>query len=102
LNAGGLTIPKRVELERILFREDIDAFCIQQANLTEDSNITIKGYSLYIHPKARRIASGILAGVKEELQSTLKIVKEMDDNDKLEVAKLEIWKNEEHYKIFTC
>ncbi|KAI5754580.1 hypothetical protein M8J77_009716 [Diaphorina citri] len=102
-NAGGLTASKRTELEQIININNIDVFCIMEANLTEELlTFSFKGYYFFLHPKARQIASGILIGVKEELTSNFKIVNEMNTTDKIEISQVDIWKNKEHYKLFCC
>ncbi|KAL1446487.1 hypothetical protein WDU94_006586, partial [Cyamophila willieti] len=102
-NAGGLTASKRIELDKTLADNDIDMFCIMEANLTHDSlNFIIPGYTLHLLPKFRQIASGILVGVKSVLMSTFIIIKEMNNGDKIKITKTDVWKNNEHYKIYSC
>lgn len=77
-------------------------FCIMESNITEENmTFDMNEYNLHILPKNRQIASGILVGVKCNLTSTFCIVKEMDTSDKIEITKTEIWKNNEHYKIYS-
>ena len=66
-NAGGLTSAKKIELQILLDRTNLDVFCIMETNLTKEQmkSYHFKGYTLYLHPKARQIASGILIGVKD-------------------------------------
>ena len=51
-------------------------------------------------PKERQIASGILIGVKNNLTSSLIITKEITELDKIEIAKLDLWRSEEHFSIY--
>ncbi|GIY08452.1 hypothetical protein CEXT_255631 [Caerostris extrusa] len=69
-----------------------------EANLALD---TVKyypfpGYNVYLLPKYRKVASGILVGIKD----TLEICKEMREcEDKCEVIKLEVWKKSCRFKV---
>ncbi|KAI5752692.1 hypothetical protein M8J77_019486 [Diaphorina citri] len=102
-NAGGITTSKRTELHKILVENDVDMFCIMEANLTnENLNFNMSGYTLHILPKSRQIASGILIGIKTNLMATFSILKEMNINDKIEITKTDIWKNNEHFKVYSC
>uniref|UniRef100_A0A8D8Q7F5 Endonuclease/exonuclease/phosphatase domain-containing protein n=1 Tax=Cacopsylla melanoneura TaxID=428564 RepID=A0A8D8Q7F5_9HEMI len=102
-NAGGLTTAKRTELEQLVKTHNADVFCIMEANLTlEGLNFAFTGYALHLLPKARQIASGILVGVRENLPCTFKIVKEMNDSDKIEIVKIDVWNKDEHLKIYCC
>ncbi|KAI5725988.1 hypothetical protein M8J77_022473 [Diaphorina citri] len=102
-NAGGITSGKRTELQQIISTQNVDVFCIMEANLTDQNpNFSFNGYTLHVLPKARQIASGILVGVKLGLMATFSIIKEMQHNDTIEITRTDIWKNGEHYKIYSC
>ncbi|GFS81058.1 hypothetical protein TNCV_1223451 [Trichonephila clavipes] len=70
-NAGGFSHEKRTQLMSILISQDIDVFIIVEANLSHDSLKlhTFGPYCTKILPKSRRIASGILVGVRKGLIS---------------------------------
>ncbi|GIY20397.1 hypothetical protein CEXT_572251 [Caerostris extrusa] len=74
-----------------------------EANLTLD---TVKfypfpGYNLYLLPKYRKVASGILVGIKDTLTADFEICKEMGESeDKSEIIKLEVWKKSCRFKIY--
>jgi Endonuclease/Exonuclease/phosphatase family. len=51
-NAGGLTAAKRTELEQIVKTNDIDIFCIMEANLTQrTADLLLQGLLL---PSSRK------------------------------------------------
>ncbi|XP_035229941.1 uncharacterized protein LOC118201889 [Stegodyphus dumicola] len=73
-----------------------------------EANLTIKnlkyypfkGYSLHVLTKFRKVASGILIGIKKDLTADFHIIKEMGvDGDRSEVVYLDIWKCGVHFKI---
>ncbi|GFV30125.1 hypothetical protein TNCV_2914161 [Trichonephila clavipes] len=70
-NAGGFSHEKKTQLISILISQDIDVFIIVEANLSHDSLKlhTFGPYCTKILPKSRRIASGILVGVRKGLIS---------------------------------
>ncbi|GIY15925.1 hypothetical protein CDAR_510591 [Caerostris darwini] len=74
-----------------------------EANLTENIRFhSFPGYSLYLLPKARQVASGILTGVKKHLTSDLQIIKQMNDGeDKSDLIKLKVWKNGCAFEIYS-
>ncbi|XP_042911637.1 uncharacterized protein [Parasteatoda tepidariorum] len=102
-NAGGLSHSKRAELCKTFTSYDIDVFTIMEANLSQDSikYCSFPGYALYLLPKARQVASGLLMGVKKHLTSDFQIIKEMNDSDKTELIKLKIWKDGHAFKIYS-
>ncbi|GIY15568.1 hypothetical protein CDAR_618821 [Caerostris darwini] len=63
-----------------------------EANLTLDTvkHYPFKGYNVYLLPKYRKVASGILMGIKDTLTADFEICKEMGGSeDKSEIIKLE-------------
>ncbi|GFS50959.1 hypothetical protein TNCV_4848371 [Trichonephila clavipes] len=70
-NASGFSHEKRTQLMSILISQDIDVFIIVEANLSHDSLKlhTFGPYCTKILPKSRRIAGGILVGVRKGLIS---------------------------------
>ena len=102
-NAGALSQPKKTELQTTLTKYNIDVFSIMEANLTSNTlkYYNLKGYTLHLLEKYRQVASGILVGVKKDLTSEFKIIKEMgDDEDKAEIVRVDVWKNSNRYNIF--
>ncbi|VDO16578.1 unnamed protein product [Rodentolepis nana] len=68
-NAGGMSPDKRIQVQKILQNYDVDIFTIMEANISNDKlkYYRFPGYTLYILPKYRQVASEILTGVKEGL-----------------------------------
>ena len=70
-NAGGISEDKYVEFKKFISDEDADAFGIVEAGAISDKDnlekAEIPGYNIYSLPRARRVASGILVGVKASL-----------------------------------
>ena len=102
-NAGGMSQDKKTQLQKIMAQYDVDVFTIMEANLTDDMlmNYRFKGYTLYLLPKYRQIASGILTGVRETLTASFEITKEMGySQDLCEIITLNVWKNQNHFKIY--
>ena len=101
-NAGGLSQGKKAELQKIIEDKEIDVFIIQEANISEDQlkYFQVPGFNIYILPKTRQIASGILTGVRINILAQFKIIKEMQHQDKIEIIRIEIWKGNIHYKIY--
>ncbi|GIX84731.1 hypothetical protein CEXT_84121 [Caerostris extrusa] len=74
-----------------------------EANLTLDivKFYPFPGYNLYLLPKYRKVASGILVGIKDTLTADFEICKEMGESeDKSEIIKLEVWKKSCRFKIY--
>ena len=65
-NCGGLTQQKKTELMKVMSDENIDLFIIIEANKTteEMEKFKVPGFALHILEKSRKIASGIIVGVK--------------------------------------
>lgn len=101
-NAGGLTQSKKTELQTIIEENGIDVFIIQEANVSRDQlkYFQFPGFNIHILPKARQVASGILAGVRTNILSKSKVIKEMQQEDKVEIIQIEIWKGSSHYNIY--
>ncbi|GFU44250.1 hypothetical protein NPIL_259421 [Nephila pilipes] len=67
-----------------------------EANLTSENlkYYPFKGYSLYVLPKFRQVAGGILIGVIKELTADFCIIKVMEtDCDKSGVVSMNVWKS---------
>ncbi|GFS97251.1 hypothetical protein TNCV_1824231 [Trichonephila clavipes] len=77
-----------------LYRQDFAKFSL---------NRHYNGYSLYIFPQSRQVASGEwLVGVKTRLTADFRIIKDMDCSlDKIEVIKQNLWKNGKRFNILT-
>jgi hypothetical protein len=73
-----------------------------EANVTEETikDFHFKNYHLNFIPKSRQIASGILIGTCKSLKHIFSIVKKMNSVDKTEIIKLNVWKTENHVKVF--
>ncbi|GFS47491.1 hypothetical protein TNCV_1612291 [Trichonephila clavipes] len=77
---------------------------LYRQNFTKFSlNRHYNGYSLYILPQSRQVASGKwLIGVKTRLTADFRIIKDMDCSlDKIEVIKQNLWKHGKRFNIFT-
>lgn len=62
---------------------------------------TFLGYNIFVLDKGRKVASGILVGVKNTMTASFEIVKSMGETeDKIEITKLNCWLNSCHFKIF--
>ncbi|GFS38283.1 hypothetical protein NPIL_594561 [Nephila pilipes] len=73
------------------------------ANLNEDSVkfYPFPRYTLFLLPKYRQVASGILIGVRNELIADFKGIKSMGTSiDKSEIVKIQLWKEDTLFKIF--
>ena len=101
-NCRGFSQTKKTELEHLLHEENIDVFGSMEANLAADQMeyFNIKGFTVYILPKARQIASGMIIGVKHNITHSFEIVRESNDSNKLEITKMEVWKNKERFRIY--
>ncbi|VDN98552.1 unnamed protein product [Rodentolepis nana] len=68
---------KMIQVQKLLQTEDMDFFTITEANLSVDllKYYRFPGYTLYLLPKYRQVASGILTGVKEVLKSYYDLIK---------------------------
>lgn len=102
-NAGGLLKSKKAAVEKFLMNNDVDVFSVVEANITEETHKYYKfaGYKTYILPKHWQIASGILIGAKSRLTADFKIVKEMSNSNTSEIAKLEIWINNNKFMYYS-
>jgi exonuclease III len=82
--------------------KEIDAFCIFEAKVMEEAIkcFHFKNYHLNFLPKSRQIASGILIGTHKPLKHIFSIVKKMNSVDKTKIIRLNVWKNENHIKVF--
>ncbi|GFV29095.1 hypothetical protein TNCV_4601271 [Trichonephila clavipes] len=74
----------------ILISQDIDVFIIVEANLSHDSLKlhTFESYCTKILPKSRRIASGILVGVRKGLISDFHEISNLSSYNGAEIIKL--------------
>ena len=68
-NAGGLTQDKRVELLKILHHYYVDVFTIEEANKSkvDIDKFKFPGFTVHILEKQRKVAGGILVGIKSSL-----------------------------------
>ncbi|GFX03683.1 probable RNA-directed DNA polymerase from transposon BS [Trichonephila clavipes] len=103
-NAGGFSHVKRTQLMSILISQDIDVFIIVEANLSHDSLKlhTFGPYCTKILPKLRRIASGILVGVRKGLISDFHEISNLSSYNGAEIIKLDVWKRKRHFKVYGC
>ncbi|GFS74956.1 hypothetical protein TNCV_1396241 [Trichonephila clavipes] len=103
-NAGGFSHEKRTQLMSILISQDIDVFIIVEANLSHDSLKlhTFGPYCTKILPKSRRIASGILVGVRKGLISDFHEISNLSSYNGAEIIKLDVWKRKRHFKVYGC
>ncbi|GFT90936.1 hypothetical protein TNCV_4995161 [Trichonephila clavipes] len=103
-NAGGFSREKRTQLMSILISQDIDVFIIVEANLSHDSLKlhTFGPYCTKILPKSRRIASGILVGVRKGLISDFHEISNLSSYNGAEIIKLDVWKRKRHFKVYCC
>ncbi|VDO08938.1 unnamed protein product [Rodentolepis nana] len=102
-NAGGMSPDKKIQVQKILQTYDVDIFTIMKANISDDKlkYYRFPGYTLYNLPKYRQVASGILTGVKEGLTSHYDLIKSMGSTqDKCEIIRLNVWKCQNHFKIY--
>ncbi|VDO05268.1 unnamed protein product [Rodentolepis nana] len=82
---------------------DVDIFTIMEANISDDKlkHYQFTGYTLYLLPKHRQVASGILTGVKVGLTSHCDLIKSMGSTqDKCEIIRLNVWKCQNQFKIY--
>jgi ribonuclease HI len=97
-NAGGISEDKYIEFKNLIVKQDVDAFGIVEAGAISDKENVEKaemlGYNIYSLPRARRVASGILVGVKVGLTAKFQVLHNMKDDDKLELVQLDLWKQQ--------
>ena len=101
-NAGGMSPAKKTELTNILYNKAIDLFIIAEANVTAESLkfYNFQDFQMHLLPKSRQIASGILVGVRAKLINYFLQIKTMNDNDKMEAIKIEVWKENRHLQVY--
>ena len=90
-NTGELTQSKRTELIKILNYKKIDVFTIKEANRVKKNIVRFifPGYNNFIVEKGKKIACGILVGVKNIITSRFEIIKStFEANDKIEITLL--------------
>ncbi|VDN99241.1 unnamed protein product [Rodentolepis nana] len=70
-NAGGMSQDKKIQVQKILQTNDVDIRTIMEANLSDDKlkYYQFPDFNLYLLPKYRQVAIGILTRVKEGLAS---------------------------------
>ncbi|VDO10797.1 unnamed protein product [Rodentolepis nana] len=80
-NAGRMSQDKKIKVQKILQTYDVDIFTIMEANISDDKlkYFQFPGYTLYLLPKYRQVASGILTRVKEGLILHYDLIKSMDN-----------------------
>ncbi|GFT94340.1 uncharacterized protein LOC103523941 [Trichonephila clavipes] len=88
----------------ILISQDIDVFIIVEDYLSHDSLKlhTFGPYCTKILPKSRRIASGILVGVRKGLISDFHEISNLSSYNGAEIIKLDVWKRKRHFKVYGC
>ncbi|VDN99169.1 unnamed protein product [Rodentolepis nana] len=94
---------KKIQVQKILQIYDVDILIIMEVNISDDKlkYYQFPGYTLYLLRKYRQVASGILTGVKEGLTSHYDLIKSMGlSQDKCEIIRLNIWKCQDHFKIY--
>ena len=94
---------KKTELYNTVSYHKIDVFFVMEANITTENlqKYALKGYVLHNLPKYRQVASGILVRINNSLCAQFQIVKEMGNtDDKAEIVKTEIWKNNSKFSIY--
>ncbi|VDO01829.1 unnamed protein product [Rodentolepis nana] len=92
-----------IQIQKILHAYDVGIFTIMEANLSDDKlkYYQFPGYTLYLLPKYRHVASGILTGVKEGLTSHYDLIKSMGSTQNMcEIIRLNAWKCQKHFKIY--
>jgi hypothetical protein len=52
----------------------------------------VQGYVIYNLPRERQVAAGMIIGVKMGLTARFEILHTMEEDDKMELVQLEIWK----------
>ncbi|XP_071037675.1 uncharacterized protein [Parasteatoda tepidariorum] len=103
-NSGGLSQAMKAELETICRDRNVDIFSLVEANVTNETlqKLKFKAYNLFCLEKSRQVASGILVGIKSTITSNFTILKQMGNTqDKTEIVKIDCWKNENHFKIYS-
>jgi hypothetical protein len=101
-NASGLSPQKFTELKLILNKKKVNAFIINEANITEANFkfYQIRGWTVQALYKKRQVASGILIGVKSNLKSKFIVLKEMNNVDTSEIIEAIVWINNKKLKIY--
>lgn len=101
-NAGGLTPAKFLEIKHLVLTFDADIFIIVEAGACTENLMfyQIPGYSLVTLKRARPVASGILAGVKNAISTKHSLLHEMTNEDKSEIILFKIWKHQRPYKVY--
>ncbi|XP_072375530.1 uncharacterized protein [Diabrotica undecimpunctata] len=101
-NAGGLSNSKFLELKRSVLEKNVDIYVIVEAGAATDTPhlYSTVGYSTHVLKRSRQVASGIIIGIKTPLVCKANIIHEMQDRDKLEMFKVEVWKNSKHVTLF--
>lgn len=101
-NAGGMSSAKKSELMKTLDEEKVDVFVVLEANINEVNKTYYEftNYQMHFLHKSRQIASGILVGVRSGIRNDFTIIKQMNEQDKLEVMKLEVWICNQHFVIY--
>ena len=68
-NAGGMSQSKKIMIQKILCKQDIDLFIVAESNIDREREkfYKFKNYNVNILQKNRQIASGLLVGIKQNL-----------------------------------
>ena len=103
-NAGGLNHAKFSELKHIIHRQAIDVFIVTEAGAATDNTefYQLSGYTTHIIRRARQVASGIIVGTKNDITTSFKCLHEMKEQDKIEVAQIDAWLDNNHFRIVTA
>ncbi|VDO13827.1 unnamed protein product [Rodentolepis nana] len=102
-NSGGMSQEKKIQVQKILQNYDVDIFTIMEANISDDklNYYPFPGYTLYLLPNYRQVASGILTRVKEGLTSPYDLIKSISSTqDICTIIRLNAWKWQKHFKIY--
>ena len=101
-NAGGMSQSKKIMIQKILCKQDIDLFIVAESNIDREREkfYKFKNYNVNILQKHRQIASGLLVGIKQNLNGKFEIVKEMNTNDYSEIIKATVWKCNNKFKVY--
>jgi exonuclease III len=95
-NADGFTLEKQAEFDNLLHKREVDAFAVCEAGSVSDNgkfgDLDVQGYVIYYLPRERQVAAGMIIGVKIGLTARFEILHAMEEDDKMELVQLEIWR----------
>ncbi|GFY75176.1 hypothetical protein TNIN_450321 [Trichonephila inaurata madagascariensis] len=88
-----LTQSKKSKLEVRINQLEVDVFAIVEAGVYDIVRFNFKNCIIYNLNKSRKIAGGILFGLRNLLAGKFSVVKKMEGVDnKSDIAKLDVWK----------